>query len=44
MLILSYNISHFVPVFKKIDEKLAQIKGIFYSNVLRNYTENLSYF
>ena len=27
--VLSYNLSHFVAIFKKTDKKLAQIQGVF---------------
>ena len=27
--VLSYNLSHFAAIFKKIDKKLAQIQGVF---------------
>ena len=31
ILVLSYNISHFVPIFKKIDKKLPRLKESFIS-------------
>ena len=37
--VLRYNLSHFLPIFKKIDEKLAHISGVFYFYIIRNYTK-----
>ena len=41
---LSYNLSQFVPIFKKIDKKLAQIKGVFHFYGMKNYTRNFPEF
>ena len=44
VLVLSYNLSHFLSIFKKVDEKLAQMYRVFYFYIIRNYTRNLSKF
>ena len=44
ILVLSHNLSHFMPISKKIDENLAQIYRVFYFYVVRSYTRNLSQF
>ena len=42
-LVSSYYFSHFVPIFKKIDKKLARYnESSFY--VIRNYTRHLPQF
>ena len=44
ILVLSYNLFHFVPIFKKIDQKVAQMGGIFYFWIMTNYARNLVQF
>ena len=44
ILVLNYNLFHFVPIFKKIDQKLAQMGGIFYFWIMTNYARNLVQF
>lgn len=42
--VLSYNLSHFIRISKKIDENLAQICRVFCFYVVRSYTRNLYQF